>query len=223
MGKKLESNFVNMVVVLFAVTLVASVAVGYVYTLTEAPIDLAKQQKQTEAIKAVVPGEFDNDPVADSWKVATDSKVDYPYLYKQKTPDSLVVYPAKKNGELVGTAVKTLSNNGFGGQVWLMVGFNPDGSIYNYSVLEHKETPGLGSKMVFWFTKEGKGSVIGKRPCDAELKVRKDGGDVDAITAATISSRAFLGAVNLAATAVKPAAASDTTEVAAADTVAVAL
>ena len=59
----------------------------------------------------------------------------------------LEFYPAKKNGELVGTAVKTYTNNGFGGKIWLMVGFNPDGSVANYSVLEHKETPGLGSKM----------------------------------------------------------------------------
>ena len=187
MGKKLESNFMNMVIVLFAVTLIASAAVGYVYTLTAGPIEAAKQAKQTNAIRQVIPGEFDNDPGADIWKM--------------KTPDGgeLEFYPAKKNGEAVGTAVKTYTNNGFGGTVWLMVGFNPDGTISNYSVLEHKETPGLGSKMDFWFTWNGKGNVIGKKPGTHGLKVTKDGGDVDAITAATISSRAFLDAVNRAA------------------------
>lgn len=187
MGKKLESNFINMVVVLFAVTLIASAAVGYVNSLTAGPIEAAKQAKQVEAIRQVIPGEFDNDPNADVWKTPT--------------PDGgeLEFYPAKKNGETVGTAVKTYTNNGFGGQVWLMVGFYPDGTIFNYSVLEHKETPGLGSKMDFWFTKDGKGSIIGKTPGTHGLKVSKDGGDVDAITAATISSRAFLDAVNRAA------------------------
>lgn len=187
MGKKLESNFINMVVVLFAVTLIASAAVGYVYTLTAGPIEAAKQTKQVNAIRQVIPGEFDNDPSADVWKM--------------QTPDGgeLEFYPAKKSGELVGTAVKTYTNNGFGGQVWLMVGFNPDGTISNYSVLEHKETPGLGSKMDLWFTSGGKGNVIGKNPGTSGLKVSKDGGDVDAITAATISSRAFLDAVNRAA------------------------
>ena len=111
----------------------------------------------------------------------------------------LEFYPAKKNGELVGTAVKTYTNNGFGGKIWLMVGFNPDGSVANYSVLEHKETPGLGSKMDVWFTPNGKGNITGKTPGTQGLKVSKDGGDVDAITAATISSRAFLDAVNRAA------------------------
>ena len=68
MGKKLESNFTNMVVVLFSVTLIASAAVGYVYSLTAGPIEAAKQAKQVNAIREVIPGEFDNDPNADVWK-----------------------------------------------------------------------------------------------------------------------------------------------------------
>lgn len=189
MGKKLESNFINMVVVLFGVTFVASATVGYVNSLTEDPINKAKQEKQVNAIREVIPGTFDNDPNADVWKVTT--------------PDGgeLEFYPAKKNGEPVGTAVKTYTSNGFGGQIWLMVGFNPDGSVANYSVLEHKETPGLGSKMDVWFAKGGKGNIVGKNPGTTGLKVSKDGGDVDAITAATISSRAFLDAVNRASAA----------------------
>lgn len=189
MGKKLESSFINMVVVLFSVTLIASAAVGYVNSLTAGPIDAAKQAKQSQAIRDVIPGEFDNDPAAD--------------VYTIDTPDGgkLEFYPAKQNGTLIGTAVKTYTNNGFGGQIWLMVGFNPDGTIANYSVLDHKETPGLGSKMNVWFMKDGKGSVVGKNPGTAGLKVKKDGGDVDAITAATISSRAFLDAINRASTA----------------------
>ncbi len=177
-----------MVLVLFCVTLISSAAVAYVNSLTITSINKAKEAKQADAIRQVIPGAFNNDPVADSWKVETDGGV-------------LEFFPAKQDGETVGTAVKTYTKNGFGGEVWLMVGFNPDGSISNYSVLEHKETPGLGSKMDQWFTKEGKGSIIGKKPGTAGLKVRKDGGDVDAITAATISSRAFLDAVNRASAA----------------------
>lgn len=187
MGKKLESNFTNMVAVLFSVTLIASAAVGYVNSLTAEPIKAAKQAKQVNAIRKVIPGEFDNDPNADLWKKQTAEG------------EELEFYPAKKNGELVGTAVKTYTNKGFGGKIWLMVGFHPDGSISKYSVLEHKETPGLGSKMDVWFSPGGKGNITGKTPGTQGLKVSKDGGDVDAITAATISSRAFLDAVNRAA------------------------
>ena len=188
MGKKLESNFRNMVLVLFVVTFVASAAVGVVNTLTADKIAQAQQDKQVEAIRQVV-APFDNDPLTEADTVGT--------------PDGgeLVFFPATKNGEPVGTAVKTYSNNGFSGFISIMVGFNPDGSIYNYSVLEHKETPGLGSKMGEWFVKGAKGDDTGKTPGTAGLQVSKDGGDVDAITAATISSRAFLDAINRASKA----------------------
>ena len=99
MGKKLESNFTNMVVVLFSVTLIASAAVGYVNSLTAGPIEAAKQAKQVNAIREVIPGEFDNDPNADVWKSQTADG------------GELEFYPAKTNGELVGTAVKTYTNN----------------------------------------------------------------------------------------------------------------
>lgn len=187
MAKKLESNFINMVVVLFSISLIASAGVGYVYTLTKGPIEKAAQQKQQDAISNVMPGEFDNDPAAEKWTKEIDG-------------GTLEFYPAKHNGELIGTAVKTFSNNGFNGYVEIMAGFNPDGSIHDYSVLVNKETPGLGSKMNDWFREGKPGNVKGKTPGTAGLKVRKDGGDVDAITAATISSRAFLDAINRAAT-----------------------
>lgn len=107
-----------MVLVLFVVTFVASAAVGVVNTLTADKIAQAQQDKQVEAIRQVV-APFDNDPLTEADTVGT--------------PDGgeLVFFPATKNGEPVGTAVKTYSNNGFSGFISIMVGFNPDGSIYN--------------------------------------------------------------------------------------------
>ena len=71
--------------------------------------------------------------------------------------------------------------------------------MFNYSVLQHAETPGLGSKMQDWFRLEGTDrNVLGSDLSQGPLRVKKDGGTVDAITAATISSRAFLDAVNRA-------------------------
>ncbi len=188
MAKKLESNFINMVVVLFSISLIASAGVGYVYTLTKGPIEKAAREKQQAAISNVLPGEFDNNPTAEKYTKELDGGI-------------VELYPAKQNGKLIGTAVKTFSNNGFNGYVEIMVGFNPDGSINDYSTLVNKETPGLGSKMSFWFREGNPGNVKGKTPGTAGLKVSKDGGEVDAITAATISSRAFLDAVNRAAAA----------------------
>lgn len=94
-----------------------------------------------------------------------------------------------------GQAIE-VSENGFGGIFKVMVGLAPDGTILGYQVLEHQETPGLGSHMEEWFQDASKPAqnIIGRKA--GALRVSKDGGDVDAITAATISSRAFLKAVN---------------------------
>ncbi|HRC93634.1 MAG TPA: RnfABCDGE type electron transport complex subunit G, partial [Tenuifilaceae bacterium] len=91
---------------------------------------------------------------------------------------------------------------GFGGRIELMVGFLPDGTINKITVISHKETPGLGDKI-----DPGKSDFSvqfeGKNPETFKVMVKKDGGDVDAITASTISSRAFCDAVNRAYKAFK--------------------
>ncbi len=210
MASKKESTFVNMVLALLMVSLLASAILGFVYESTKEPIADAQLNKKLNAIKEVVPA-FDNDPNAEM------------FLIEIEGGEALEVYPAKMGGQMVGAAVKTYTNLGFSGLIRVMVGFTPDGTIYNYQVLEHKETPGLGTKMADWFKpvpltdslpketsfldwlfgiKPGSGSdgkvIVGKNPAQMNLTVSKDGGDVDAITAATISSRAFLDAVSRA-------------------------
>jgi electron transport complex protein RnfG len=93
--------------------------------------------------------------------------------------------------------VQSFTNNGFSGLITLMVGFLPDGTIQGIEVLQHAETPGLGSKM----TEEGNVLTVsfeGKNPADLKMSVRKDGGDIDALTASTITSRAYTDAVDRA-------------------------
>lgn len=182
MAKK-ESTLINMVITLFVITAVSAASLGFMYELTKGPKAEAESAKKNFAIKAVLP-EYDNNPSADAFEV--DS-------YDGGSP--LICYPAKKDGKMVGIAVNTWTMNGFSGLVKLMVGFDNSGNIINISVLEQKETPGLGTKMV---EAEFKDQYNGKNPGTNNLSVKKDGGEVDAITAATISSRAFSDAVNRA-------------------------
>ena len=111
------------------------------------------------------------------------------------------------NGNDLGAAVES-STLGFGGTLKVLVGFDPEGKILGYTLLEHTETPGLGAKADKWFQKGQKGDIIGKDPKEP-LTVSKDGGQVDAITASTITSRAFLLAVNNAYNAYKASPATD--------------
>lgn len=97
-----------------------------------------------------------------------------------------------------GVAIET-SVDGFGGPFRVMVGFDAEGNILGYEILEHQETPGLGSHIEHWFKHADKPNqnIIGRK-ADGKFAVSKDGGEIDAITAATISSRAFLKAINQA-------------------------
>jgi electron transport complex protein RnfG len=183
---KRESTFANMVVTLVLVTGIAAAALGFVYDFTKGPIEAAKAKAQTEAIEQVLP-EFDE--LGESKTISPGGGA-----------DSLEIFPAYKNGELVGTAIKTYTKNGFSGNISVMAGIDNEGNISGYSVLDHAETPGLGSKMDVWFSNPDKPKqyVIGKNPETTNFTVSKDGGDIDAITASTITSRAFLEALTLA-------------------------
>lgn len=181
---KTESTFKNMVLSLTLISLGASACLGYVYQMTKAPIEISALNKKLGAIRQVVP-EFNNNPDAEMIKVATGDG------------DSLEIYPAKKDNVVVGYAVNTFTKKGFSGNINLMAGFRPDGSIFNITVLQQKETPGLGTKMTEpRFTDQFKD----QNPSQFQLKVKKDGGQVDAISAATISSRAFCDALQKAYT-----------------------
>ena len=182
MAKK-ESNLKNMLIALLVITFVASASLGGIYELTKEPIAAAKLEKKNNAIRQVIP-DFDNIPTDEVYKKAVNG-------------DTLYFYPGRQGEDLVGTAVETYSKMGFSGSIRVMVGFLPDGSINDVAVLEHEETPGLGDKME---KKKSDWSLQfqGKNPETFRLSVTKDGGDVDAITASTISSRAFCDAVSRA-------------------------
>ena len=189
----MKSTLVNMTAVLFGITLVASAGVGVVNMITEEPIALAKEAATKSALTEVLPA-FES----------TEEQT----LTIDELP--ITVYTARNGGEVAGYSVQTMTKQGFNGVVRLMVGFTPDGEVVNVNVLEQSETPGLGTKMA----DEGNvllGSIQGqklenKKLVGGKLAVTKDGGDVDALTAATISSRANVDAVNRAWMAYKSVA-----------------
>ena len=173
-----KSTFGNMVLALGAVCLVCSALLGTVYAVTKAPIEASELQKVNAAIAAVTPA-FDNVP-SEAVQAVEGGEI----------------YTATNGGQTVGYAIK-VTTGGFGGPLTLMVGFTPDGTVYNTSVVSHAETPGLGAKLVDE-TIAPREQVKGKNPAVNKLSVRKDGGEIDAITASTITSRAFLKGVNAA-------------------------
>ena len=173
----MKSTLFNMVAVLFSITLIASAGVGAVNMITADAIAEAKAIATKQAIANVLP-EFDSSEQS------------------EQTIDDMPikVHTATKGDEVVGYAVESMTKDGFGGVIRMMVGFTTDGKINNVNVLEQAETPGLGTKMC----DDGNAllsSIQGRNSWEVEFKVKKDGGELDALTAATISSRAYYNAV----------------------------
>ncbi|MBP3821939.1 MAG: RnfABCDGE type electron transport complex subunit G [Bacteroidaceae bacterium] len=188
--KKLPSTLPNMLCVLTLISVIAAGALAYVNKITVGPIEENKARTLAEGINSVLG--------------VTDAQVQDTKTVQDANGNDVILYATDK-----GMAVQAIDPNGFGGTLKVLVGFDEAGAIKGYTVLEHAETPGLGAKADFWFQKGEKGDIIGKNPGEKELTVSKDGGDVDAITASTITSRAFLRAVNIAFHAYAGASAPD--------------
>ncbi len=182
----MKSSLKNMILVLMSICLVTSAALGFVNKLTEEPIEEAKKNKLVAALAEVLP-EFDNNPLESVQTLTLDV---------EGTEVETTVYSAEKGGNPVGYAIVS-SALGFSDDIELMTGFDSEGRIVNIQVLSMSETPGLGANM----TNEDNvllASFKGKEAGKMKMKVKKDGGDVDALTASTISSRAYANAVSRA-------------------------
>ncbi len=173
--KKLESTWYNMVIVLTTICIVSGGILAYVNELTKEPIRLVQEQQLAEGIKAVLNAD---EVIVESTETVHDEQL-----------GEAVIYRTDK-----GVAVQTGDPKAFSGTIKVLVGFDDEGNIMGYRVMETKETPGLGAKADSWFQKGGKGDIIGKKA--GSLAVTKDGGEIDGITASTITSRAFLRCVN---------------------------
>ena len=185
--EKLKDSLQNMVGVLVGVAVIVGLALAYVNHLTEAPIKEKAEQTLAQGIKDVMG--------TTNLKVTDNQTVTQTFGGKETT---FVIHKTVDNsGKPLGAAVES-TTGGFGGDLKVLVGFDTEGKILGYTILQTSETPGLGAKAGQWFQKDGKGNIIGMSPKQGELTVKKDGGQVDAITASTITSRAFLKAVNQA-------------------------
>jgi len=181
--EKTEKKLLKLVTTLVLITAVSAMALSAVFLVTEEPIAEIKAQRSNAAKIAVLP-DFD---------INTGTLV-VKKVQIEELKDSLIVTLALMDDEIFGAAVATHTMMGFSGRFDIMVGFDREGNILNTEVLSHQETPGLGDKMD---KRKDKFPLqfAGKNPGTNNLSVRKDGGEIDAITAATITSRAFSNAV----------------------------
>lgn len=193
--KKLQSTLPNMVVVLTAVAVISGAVLASVNHATEAPIKAQGEKALAEGIKNVM--------ATEDLQVAWEDTIRLDINGKEQA--FVVHHVNDAQGNALGAAVES-TTMGFGGDLKVLVGFSGDDKILGYTVLQHAETPGLGAKADVWFKNEAApaSNIVGRVMDTAKpLTVSKDGGEINAITASTITSRAFLNAVNQAYSAYK--------------------
>jgi electron transport complex protein RnfG len=179
------------------ISCVATALMAWVFVITEAPIATTQQQKNTASLSQVLPA-FDNQPTKESVAL-----------------NGVTFYAARKNGQITGFAGETISTKGYAGEISVLAGLKPDGTITTVLVTKQSETPGLGTVVAERIREKTiSGIIAGKKETglppnkildqfngmkavagQTPWAVKKDGGDLDAITGATITSRAVGGAV----------------------------
>lgn len=179
---KQQSQIYSIIISILAVAVISAGLLAVVYQITKEPIQQAQNKIIADGLIEVVKTEFDNNPFDEKIKVKLGK-------------NHFTLYPARKEGYITSIVMKSSSNKGFGGKMDVIVSFLLDGTVGDFKVINHKETPGLGSKVN---DESFRKNIQGKRPSSEGFKVRQDGGEIDAITGATISSRALIDAIQKA-------------------------
>ncbi len=169
---------IKLIAVLVIICAVAGSLLAWVHKVTYEPIQETERKVRNDAMKEVLP-QYDNDPIAEAVAITADG-------------GEWTFNVARMGGKFVGAAFETTSSKGYGGNIVIMVGVNADDAVQAVKILKQKETPGLGAKIE---DPEWRAQFNGRSISETKWAVQKDQGDIDQITAATISSRAVTEAV----------------------------
>lgn len=174
-AEKKKESVASLVIVLAVICLVMATLLGLVNSITEGPIEENNKKTVQDSLQVVMP--------ADAYEEVA---------YDGTEPSVIAVYKAGDQGYVV----EVDSPNGFGGAIDMMTGVDNDGNVTGIAIISHAETSGLGSKATDPKWQE---QFAGK---SGTVTVTKDGGEINAITGSTITSRAVCDGVNTAFTVV---------------------
>jgi electron transport complex protein RnfG len=174
----------RLALVLTVITAGAALLLAMVYSATKEPIAKQRRLVTLNALKSVLPP-ADNSPDQDTVSLVTGKD-------KNGADTETVFYRGRQGEAVSGIAFKVVAPDGYSGNIFVMVGIDPEGKVSGIEILQHAETPGLGALVEnAWWKDQFKGKGLD----DADWRVKKDGGDFMEITAATITPRAIVGAI----------------------------
>jgi len=182
-------DILELVVVLSIICIAAAFSLAKVYDITKEPIALQKRLARLQTVNAVLPA-HDNEPDQNAVRVPLDTPDGKKGTSKAKN-NEVLVYKGMQGGQLTGVAFE-MTETGYGGEIGIMIGLDPDGVIRGVEITSMSETPGLGAKVTEPAFKQ---QFQGKSLEGVRFQVKKDGGDFDQVSGATVSPRAVVKAV----------------------------
>jgi electron transport complex protein RnfG len=187
---------------LFAIVTAGSIGIAQV--ATKESIEKNIQIAQAKALHEIVPqSAYDNDLLNDTISLSHDEiHTEFNVRLLGPIADDAVAYIARKDGKAHTIILPVTAPDGYTTNIDMIVGIRLDGSLAGVRVINHKETPGLGDKIEAkkhpWILQFPGLSLI--KPVEKLWEVKKDGGQFDQFTGATITPRAVVRAVRLALT-----------------------
>ena len=178
------NNLPRLVIVLTLITAGAGLVLSLVEAVTREPIAEQRRLETLRALQAVLPPS-DNEPDQDTVQLVSGKD-------RRGRDVMRTFYRGRQKGTLSGVAFKVVAPDGYSGDINIMVGIDSSGTVSGIEILSYNETPGLGDKITQPFFKD---IFPGKNLDNADWRVKKDGGEFDQITGATISPRAVVSAV----------------------------
>ena len=190
---QIQSHILKVALMLAVFAIVATSLVSFTEINTREQIKENERLALLAALNELVDADSYNN------NILTDTIL-LPAVSELGTTDATQVYRARKNEKPVATVLTSIAPNGYNGKIKLLISINYDGSLGGVRVIQHKETPGLGDKIetkkTDWIL--GFKGLSLHNPNQSKWKVKKDGGDFDQFTGATITPRAIVTAVKKA-------------------------
>ena len=194
---KKQSGFVKDAIILFAITLISGLVLGFVYDITKAPIAAAPKAAKNEAYAVVFPEAKDfEENEADTAKIAETADEIAGKGFGHSNIDE-VVTAKDESGNNIGRVITSTSKDGYNGTVQISVGIKSDGTVVGITFLTLEETPGLGMRAA---EESFYGQYANKNTKEFKLVKGAAGADdeISAISGSTITSTAVTNAVNAA-------------------------
>ncbi len=173
---------------LLFITLICIISIFVLNEITKGKIAVNKQMATLEIINEVIPLEYDNDIFSDKIELTVPSSIN--------NTNRVMAYRARMSGQPVAVGLMSVSTKGYNGNISLLIGLSYEGTLTGVKILQHNETAGFGDQAhqdkTDWLKNFNNAGLAKQKE---QWAIKKDGGEFDQLSGATITSRSIINSV----------------------------